>query len=228
MSNITLVDLSVHHRPVDVSDRIAFGFTKMLRLAADTFFAKRYGHRAIVLETVAAVPGMVGATLVHLKSLRRMEDDKGWIRTLMEEAENERMHLMTFIEVAKPTLFERLVILGVQWVFYLAFFALYLISAKTAHRVVGYFEEEAVISYTLYLNEIDEGRSPNLPAPAIAKHYWKLADDATLRDVVLVVRADEAHHRDVNHGFASELAGIEPAANVAPYPEHAVELRVAA
>lgn len=228
MPNAPFVDLGVHHRPVGLSDRIALGFTRMLRLVADTFFAKRYGHRAIVLETVAAVPGMVGATLVHLKSLRRMEDDRGWIRTLMEEAENERMHLMTFIEIAKPTLFERLVILGVQWVFYLAFFALYLISARTAHRVVGYFEEEAVISYTLYLQEIDEGRSPDLPAPAIARHYWKLADNATLRDVVLVVRADEAHHRDVNHGFASELAGIEPAAHVAPYPEHADELRVAA
>lgn len=228
MSGAPFVDLGVHHRPVDFSDRIALGFTRALRFCADTFFAKRYGHRAIVLETVAAVPGMVGATLVHLKSLRRMEDDRGWIRTLMEEAENERMHLMTFIEVAKPTLFERLVILGVQWVFYIAFFALYLISARTAHRVVGYFEEEAVISYTLYLQEIDEGRSPNLPAPAIARHYWKLADDATLRDIVLVVRADEAHHRDVNHGFASELAGIEPAATVAPYPEHADELRAAA
>ena len=92
--------------------------------------------------------------------LRRMCDDNGWIRTLMEEAENERMHLMTFIEVAKPTLFERCVILGVQWVFYVAFFALYLVSATTAHRVVGYFEEEAVISYTHYLKELDEGRSP--------------------------------------------------------------------
>ena len=56
-------------------------------------------------------------------------------------------------------------IIGVQWVFYLFFFALYLISSKTAHRVVGYFEEEAVISYTHYLAEIDEGRSPNVPAP---------------------------------------------------------------
>ena len=139
MQNPPLVDLGVHHRPVDFSDRIALGFTKMLRFCADTFFAKRYGHRAVVLETVAAVPGMVGATINHLKCLRRMCDDKGWIRTLMEEAENERMHLMTFIEVAQPTLFERLVILGVQWVFYLAFFALYLVSAKTAHRVVGYF-----------------------------------------------------------------------------------------
>jgi len=223
------VDLGVHHRPVDFSDRIALGFTKVLRFCADTFFAKRYGHRAIVLETVAAVPGMVGATVNHLRCLRRMCDDHGWIRTLMEEAENERMHLMTFIEVAKPTVFERLVILGVQWVFYVAFFLLYLISAKTAHRVVGYFEEEAVISYTLYLRELDEGRSPIVAAPAIARHYWKLPDDATLRDVVEVVRADEAHHRDVNHGFASQLAGVAVDENrVAPYPEHADDIRVAA
>ncbi len=228
MTDIPLVDLSVHHQPHDLRDRIALGFTKVLRWSADTFFAKRYGHRAIVLETVAAVPGMVGATINHLKCLRRMCDDKGWIRTLMEEAENERMHLMTFIEVAKPTLFERMVILSVQWVFYLAFFALYLVSARTAHRIVGYFEEEAVISYTLYLKEIDEGRSPNLPAPMIARHYWKLADDATLRDVVLVVRADEAHHRDVNHGFASELAGLAPTGKAAPYPAHADDVRIAA
>lgn len=228
MSQIPMVDLSVHHEPHDLSDRIALGFTKVLRFCADTFFAKRYGHRAIVLETVAAVPGMVGATLTHLKALRRMEDDRGWIRTLMEEAENERMHLMTFIEVAKPTLFERMVILGVQWVFYLAFFALYLVSSRTAHRIVGYFEEEAVISYTLYLKEIDEGRSPNVPAPAIARHYWQLPEEATLRDVVLVVRADEAHHRDVNHGFASELAGLEVSGQVAPYPQHSTALKVAA
>lgn len=213
------VDLGVHHRPKGVSDRIAFGFTKALRWTADTFFAKRYGHRAVVLETVAAVPGMVGATINHLQCLRRMCDDKGWIKTLMDEAENERMHLMTFIEVAKPSWFERSVIIGVQWVFYLAFFALYLISPKTAHRVVGYFEEEAVISYTHYLAEIDEGRSPNVAAPEIAKRYWGLPEGATLRDVVLVVRADEAHHRDVNHGFADELAG-RPAGAVAPCPPH--------
>ena len=223
MPTTPLVDLSVHHKPLDLSDRIALAFTKVLRFTADTFFAKRYGHRAIVLETVAAVPGMVGATLTHLRSLRRMCDDKGWIRTLMEEAENERMHLMTFIEVAKPTTFERLVILGVQWVFYVAFFGLYLVSAKTAHRVVGYFEEEAVISYTHFLQAIDAGRMPNGPAPAIACHYWKMPDSATLRDVVLKVRADEAHHRDVNHGFADELGGQERP-KIAPYPDHATDL----
>ncbi len=219
------IDPARHHPVRGFSDRFALAVTKLLRFCADTFFAKRYGHRAIVLETVAAVPGMVGATLTHLRCLRRMEDDKGWIRILMEEAENERMHLMTFIEIAKPTFFERMVVLFVQWVFYLGFFGLYLVHARTAHRLVGYFEEEAVTSYTHYLKEIDEGRSANVPAPAIAKRYWKMPEDATLRDVVLIVRADEAHHRDVNHGFAAELGGqsVDPNDH-SPYPERA-ELR---
>jgi len=86
-----------HHEPRNLSDRIALTFVKTLRLFADTFFAKRYGHRAVVLETVAAVPGMVGGALQHLRSLRRMEDDGGTIRKLLDEAENEHMHLMTFI-----------------------------------------------------------------------------------------------------------------------------------
>lgn len=219
----------VHFTPHGFSDRFALGFTKLLRFSADTFFAKRYGHRAIVLETVAAVPGMVGAMFQHLHSLRWMRDDEGWIRTLMEEAENERMHLMTFIEIAQPTWFERMVILVTQAVFLIGFSILYLVSPRTAHRVVGYFEEEAVTSYTLYLQELDEGRSPNVPAPAIAKHYWKMADDATLRDVILVVRQDEMHHRDVNHGFACKIAGMpDKVGTIAPYPEHATDIRMTA
>lgn len=195
-----------HHAAADWSDRVALTLTKLLRWSADTLFARRYGHRAVVLETVAAVPGMVGATLQHLRALRRMSDDRGWIATLLEEAANERMHLMTFIEIARPSLFERAMVLLAQGLFYNAFFVLYLLSPRTAHRLVGYFEEEAVISYSRYLHEIDNGHIPNVPAPAIAKRYWKLADDATLRDVVIAVRADEMGHRDVNHGYANELA----------------------
>ena len=214
------VDPSLHYVPHGLSDRIAIGITKTLRWGADTFFAKRYGHRAVVLETIAAVPGMVGATINHLNSLRRMRDDHGWIWTLLDEAENERMHLMTFVAIAKPTLFERLVVIAAQWIFYLFYFALYLLSSRTAHRLVGYFEEEAVTSYTLYLAEIDEGRSANVAAPPIAIRYWNLPADATLRDVILVVRADEAHHRDVNHLMGDELSG-RPAGKVAPSPPHA-------
>jgi ubiquinol oxidase len=199
--------LDFRHRPKDFSDRIAYGLTKLMRWFADTFFRKRYGHRAVVLETVAAVPGMVGGMLNHLKSLRRMQDDRGWIHTLLDEAENERMHLMTFIAVAKPNWFERALIIIAQGIFFNAFFVLYLLHPRTAHRLVGYFEEEAVVSYTSYLAEIDSGRMPNPPAPEIAIDYWKLPADATLRDVVIAVRADEAGHRDVNHAFADDLKG---------------------
>jgi ubiquinol oxidase len=199
------VALEQHHTPRDLSDRVAYGLTRMLRFFADTFFRKRYGHRAVVLETVAAVPGMVGGMLNHMKSLRRMQDDRGWIRTLLDEAENERMHLMTFIAVAQPNLFERILVILAQGVFFNAFFVLYLFAPRTAHRLVGYFEEEAVVSYTQYLAEIDAGRLPNPPAPPLAIAYWKLPQDATLRDVVIAVRADEAGHRDVNHAFADTL-----------------------
>ncbi len=197
--------LQQHHNPQNFSDRFALAFTKSARFFADTFFARRYGHRAVVLETVAAVPGMVGGALQHLRALRRLESDNGWIHTLLDEAENERMHLMTFIEIAKPTWLERLIILLAQGAFFNGFFLLYLLSPKTAHRVVGYFEEEAVYSYTEYLAEVNNGVMPNVPAPQVAIDYWKLPSDARLSDVIVVVRADELHHRDVNHEFANEL-----------------------
>lgn len=197
--------LTIHHAPNDFSDRFAYGFCMFLRFFADTFFSGRYGHRAVVLETVAAVPGMVAGALQHLRSLRNMEPDNGWIRTLLDEAENERMHLMTFIHIAKPNWFERLLIIITQGVFYNCFFLLYLVSSKTAHRLVGYFEEQAVVSYTEYLAGVDSGKYPNVPAPQIAIDYWKLPQEARLRDVILVIRADEAGHRDVNHQFANEL-----------------------
>ncbi|MCI0608401.1 MAG: alternative oxidase [Anaerolineae bacterium] len=197
--------LKRHHIPQDFSDRVALAITKFARFFTDTFFAGRYGHRAVVLETVAAVPGMVGGALQHLRSLRRMESDHGWISTLLDEAENERMHLMTFIHIARPSRLERLIILLAQGIFFNGFFLLYLISSKTAHRVVGYFEEEAIISYTEYLDHVDKGIHPNVPAPQIAIDYWKLPPDARLRDVIVIVREDERHHRDVNHGFADEL-----------------------
>ena len=199
-------ELSSHQPVRDWSDRVAYGITRALRACADTFFAKRYGNRAIVLETVAAVPGLVGAALVHLRCLRWMQQDHGWIATLMAEAENERMHLMTFIEIAKPNWFERVLVLVAQALFFTFFLLLDVFSNRTAHRLVGYFEEQAVISYTQYLAEIDAGRVENVPAPRIAIEYWRLPQDARLREVVLAVRADEAGHRDVNHGYANELA----------------------
>jgi ubiquinol oxidase len=194
-----------HHAPARLSDRMALRLVKFLRYFSDLFFKQRYGHHAVVLETVAAVPGMVAGALTHLRSLRRLEDDRGWIKTLLDEAENERAHLLTFMQIAQPSRAERLLILVAQGVFFNAFFFFYLFWPRVAHRFVGYLEEEAVVSYTQYLEDIDRGASENVPAPQFAIDYWKLPADARLRDVVIAVRLDEAQHRDVNHTFADEL-----------------------
>lgn len=197
--------LDVHRPPADLRDRIALGFVKLVKAAADAFFGRRYGHRAVVLETIAAVPGMVGATLQHLRALRRMQGDRGWIRTLLDEAENERMHLMTFIHVAQPTQFERLLVVLAQAFFYNLYFFVYLASPKTAHRITGYLEEEAVHSYTEYLARVDSGACANVAAPGIAIDYWALPADARLREVIVAVRDDEIRHREVNHAYADTL-----------------------
>ncbi|MEO1100794.1 MAG: alternative oxidase [Pseudomonadota bacterium] len=209
-------EIHIRRAPRTLRDRIALGMVKFMRVFADAFFRQRYGHRAVVLETVAAVPGMVGGVLQHLKALRHIRDDQGWIRELLDEAENERMHLMTFIKIAQPNLFERWLIMIAQAIFYNFYFFLYLFFPRVAHRFVAYLEEEAVVSYTKYLAAIDSGALENVPAPELAIDYWKLSPDARLREVVEAVRADEARHRDVNHGFADALAdkdGIKATTN---------------
>jgi len=205
MTRYTDETLSHRRAPEGLRDRFALGLVKFMRVFADLFFRRRYGHRAVVLETVAAVPGMVGGLLQHLKSLRHIRDDQGWIRELLDEAENERMHLMTFIKIAQPSMFERGVILLAQGLFYNAYFFMYLFAPRTAHRFVAYLEEEAVISYTHYLDAVDRGELENVPAPQIAREYWDLPVTARLRDVIIKVREDEAGHRDVNHRFADAL-----------------------
>lgn len=185
-------------------DVVAKSMTKFFRLIADTFFAKRYGHRAVVLETVAGVPGMVAGMILHFTSLRKMKTGYGAdIRELLAEAENERMHLMFFIEIAKPNWFERWLVLIAQFTFSVFYFVLYLADNRTAHKMVAYFEEEAVFSYTEYLGLVESGAMENVPAPQLAIDYYGMKANAKLSDLIKHVRADEQHHSEVNHRYAA-------------------------
>ncbi|KAF8931981.1 inducible alternative oxidase 2 [Podila verticillata] len=200
------IDLGFHREPACVSDWVAYQVVKSLRIPVDLFFRTKYIHRVVALETVAAVPGMVAGMLRHLRSLRRCSHDGGWISHLLHEAENERMHLLTWMKVAQPTLFERALVTAVQGVFFNVFFALYMVSDKTAHRVVGYLEEQAVVSYTHMLDEIATGVLENGPAPKIAIDYWNLEETATIRDVCLAIRLDESVHMHTNHHLSDRIA----------------------
>jgi hypothetical protein len=206
-----------HRQPQGARDYVSMFAVWSARKGFDTI--TNYSHersltkdewlfRFIFLETVAGIPGMVAGMLRHMHSLRLLRHDNGWIHTLLEEAENERMHLMTFLNMKQPSMLFRAGVLAAQGVFFNAFFFSYLISPRTCHRFVGYLEEEAVRTYTHALNDIDSGGTDARQwakerAPKLAIEYWKMDEDATIRDVLLAVRADEASHAHVNHTFSS-------------------------
>lgn len=123
---------------------------------------------------------------------------------LQEEAENERMHLLIFMKVCRPSFLERSLVRVAQGLYLTFYSALYLTHQRAAHRLTGYLEEEAHRAYTDYLSSIDSGKLKNYPAPLIARNYYRLPEDARIRDVILHVRADEAMHRDVNHHFGNK------------------------
>ncbi|KAI5452360.1 inducible alternative oxidase 2 [Naganishia albida] len=162
--------------------------------------------RIIFLESIAGVPGMVAGMLRHLRSLRLMRRDGGWIHTLLEEAENERMHLLTFMTIKQPSILLRAMVLGAQGVFFNLFFLTYLFSPRSAHRFVGHLEEQATYTYTQCIKDMEEGLVPewsDMAAPQIAIDYWRLPEDAKLLDVIKAVRLDECQHRIVNHTLAN-------------------------
>lgn len=193
--------LHAHYPAQTIGDKFAYNFVELLKPFTHAFFRDKYNHHAVVLETVAAVPGMVGGAFRHLRSLRRMQRDNGWIHPLWEEAENERMHLLIWMQVTKPTALEKALVVLAQSVYGAAYTLMYLLRPQIAHRFVGYLEEEAVAAYTAYLGAIDSGAIKNGPAPDIAKKYYRLPDTATIRDVILYVRIDECMHRCLNHKF---------------------------
>jgi len=208
------------HVPQSIGDTI---LQKMVRVAYHAFnFVTGYdhadpptsaiGYRLIILESVAGVPGMLGGMFRHFRSLRQLERDHGFIFTLLEEAENERMHLIVCMSFFEAGPFTRFIVQAGQVGLTPFLAGLYLIRPQLLHRFVGYLEETAVHTYT---NIVQMTNSPgtklhtawkDTPAPQAAIDYWQLPADAMWVDCLKRMLADESHHRDVNHAMASMSA----------------------
>eukprot|EP00581_Thalassiosira_minuscula_P012929 CAMPEP_0183721356 /NCGR_PEP_ID=MMETSP0737-20130205/13648_1 /TAXON_ID=385413 /ORGANISM="Thalassiosira miniscula, Strain CCMP1093" /LENGTH=500 /DNA_ID=CAMNT_0025951353 /DNA_START=113 /DNA_END=1615 /DNA_ORIENTATION=+ len=206
-----------HVPPVTFSDKTALFAVKCVRVLFDTATLWNVGsvtkekilNRAIFLETIAAIPGMVAAIIRHFRSLRNMARDGGMLNMFLEEANNERMHLLTFIRMKEPGYLFRAAVIGAQVGFGSFFLTAYVINPSWCHRFIGYIEEEACHTYTKILTEMDCAPSGSEladwrtdDAPKIAKAYWHLGEYGTVYDVIKAVRADEAEHRDVNHSVS--------------------------
>ncbi|CAK78737.1 unnamed protein product (macronuclear) [Paramecium tetraurelia] len=127
----------------------------------------------------------------HLRSLRRMKIDQGWIHTLLEEAENERIHLLTFLKIKKT------LIIIQNWG---SFSYLVIPISSVLKSVIGLLD-----TWKMW-----QDGSPPIHQWTLRKanhhsiEYWGLEDDATLFDVVKGIRKDEEHHKDINHFFADD------------------------
>jgi len=212
-----------HMAPQSIRDQIAYNAVKAVRFAFDSatgwhgaITPNKVLNRTIYLETIAAVPGMVAAIVRHFKSLRTFQRDGGMMQMFLDEANNERMHLLTFVRMKDPGFLFRLAVIGGQVGFGSAFLLSYIISPKFCHRFVGYVEEEACATYTKIIHAIEEAEEGDelavwktQQAPAIARGYWHLGEAGTVLDLMYAVRADEAEHRDVNHLCSSMEDGMQ-------------------
>jgi len=167
------------------------------------------GYRLIILESVAGVPGMLGGMFRHFRSLRDLQRDHGFIFTLLEEAENERMHLIVCMQFFEAGPLTRFIVQGAQLALTPMLATMYMIRPQLLHRFVGYLEETAVHTYTNIVETVETPGTrlhdawKDTPAPQAAIDYWLLPDDAKWVDCLKRMLADESHHRDINHAMAS-------------------------
>jgi len=205
------------HKPRTISDKIA-NTTMYSLYKAFNFITgwketstpvKAVEWRLIVLESVAGVPGFVAAGFRHFRSLRTLTRDHGWIHTLLEEAENERMHLLVCLKMFDANFITRSLVVTAQMVMTPLLMGVYLVKPKMVHRFVGYLEETACHTYCNIINQIQTPGTPlhaewgKLRAPSMAIGYWRLPQDAMWVDALKCMFADETNHRDVNHTFAT-------------------------
>ena len=111
-------------------------------------------RRLIVLESFAGVPGFLAAGFRHFYSLRTLQRDHGAIFTFLEEAENERMHLLVCLQMFEANSVTKALVVAAQ-VSMTPFLALvYAVKPAALHRFVGYLEETAVETYANIIEHV--------------------------------------------------------------------------
>eukprot|EP00887_Chlorella_sp_A99_P000819 scaffold5.g819.t1 len=154
--------------------------------------------------------GAVAALANHASSVLRNRPDNGWVHTCLANAECARVHGGILAMAARPSLPMRVLGLALQVALFFQFLPIYLLSPSVFHAYCGYRAEEQMFNYSQALKLIDTGRFRRwrgAHAPPLALSYYGLAPEASLRDALLRMRADEACIHHVDFTFASLTPG---------------------
>jgi hypothetical protein len=187
-----------HHKPQTISDLITNTVVYGLYHSFNAITGYKHVNpsvqsiewRLLVLESVAGVPGFVAAGFRHFRSLRTLQRDHGWIATLLEEAENERMHLLLCLNKFNAGIITRTMVITAQMILVPVLMGVYAVHPRSMHRFVGYLEETACKTYVNIIAHVETpGTELNLAwkdmeASDMAKGYYKLPPDAKWVDTL--------------------------------------------
>lgn len=184
-------------------------------------FTRGYGERleakALVLETLAAIPAIVIGAIRALRAQRRRTDD-ALVRDCATEADNEHAHMLAFAAITELTWVDRLVVVMGQPVLAAAFALLHTVSERAAHRLCGHFEEEAMRTYAHHRAAVAAGR-PDPVLGAFACERWSLPMGSRLSALLPILEQEESEHGRRHHEVADALrAG--PQQQASGSPEH--------
>ena len=144
--------------------------------ALDELFPERPIARFWFLETIARIPYFSYVSMLHLY------ESFGWwrepeLRKIHYAQEYNELHHLLIMEALGGNNRWRDRFLGyhVAFGYYWAVNTLFLFSPKAAYEFMELLEAHAVDTYTTFFKE-NEDRLKSLPAPTVAKSYYKAAD----------------------------------------------------
>lgn len=197
-------DSFASHHPHTLGDYFSRAIVLVVFRLARMIFRDRYAQHALVLEAVLA--SMLTAIAAHAQyaALRNFRADREHIEELLGEASTEHLHVLVLKRVTTVEWYGKAAIWKMQFIYIPLFRLIYCLAPSFAHRLVAYTEERLAGIYADWLLHLLGGALENMPAPVVAIKYWELPEEATLIELLNVLIADTAKHRDRNHRIADK------------------------
>eukprot|EP00760_Papus_ankaliazontas_P011346 PhM_4_TR14726/c0_g1_i1/m.78878/K17893/AOX1, AOX2; ubiquinol oxidase len=198
----------VHHVPTTPGDYFALGLVRVIRAIANMSYRDRYIHRCFPLVALGPALPLASAAAHQLRttlSMRKYDDafNERCLK-LLEEAHNKQMHYATLCEFTSLTTGDRVLTTLAQFFCSCFFWLFSFLFPRVACRTLAYMAEEATVTLTHFVNDIDAGRIADIPTTTLCNEYWEMPPETTLRDAVLRMRTDVMVTRDWNHHLANQ------------------------